>query len=67
MNESPAIDVAGTIQSTRVVKVLKEDIQKRGNPTVLLSENGPEFVSTTPLAWAAKSGLTNILIELGKP
>ncbi|NBW46361.1 MAG: IS3 family transposase, partial [Betaproteobacteria bacterium] len=47
--------------------VLKEDIQKRGNPTVLLSENGPEFVSTTPLAWAAKSGLTNILIELGKP
>jgi len=30
--ESLAIDVAGTIRSTRVVKVLKEVIQRRGNP-----------------------------------
>ena len=30
--ESLAIDVAGTIRSTRVVKVLKEIIQERGNP-----------------------------------
>ena len=65
--ESLAIDVAGTIRSTRVVKVLKEVIQKRGNPKVLRSDNGPEFVSTALLAWATESGLTNMLIEPGKP
>jgi putative transposase len=65
--ESLAIDVAGTIRSTRVVKVLKEVIQKRGNPKVLRSDNGPEFVSTALLAWATQSGLTNMLIEPGKP
>jgi putative transposase len=65
--ESLAIDVAGTIRSTRVVKVLKEVIQRRGNPKVLRSDNGPEFVSTVLLAWATESGLTNMLIEPGKP
>jgi len=65
--EGLAIDVAGTIRSTRVVKVLKEFIQKRGNQKNLSSDNGPEFVSTALLAWATESGLTNMLIEPDQP
>ena len=41
--------------------------EERGNPKVLRSDNGPEFVSTALLAWATESGLTNMLIEPGKP
>jgi putative transposase len=65
--ESLHIDVAGSIRSRRVVEVLEEVIQKRGHPKVLRSDNGPEFVSTALLKWAADRGLQNMLIEPGKP
>ena len=56
----------GRFEVCGLVKVLKEVIQKRGNPTVLRGDNGPEFASTALLAWATESGLTNMLIEPGK-
>ena len=43
--ESLAIDVSGSIRSGRVIEVLSRLISERGEPAVLRSDNGPEFVS----------------------
>ncbi len=65
--ESLAIDVAGSIRSARVVEVLSQLISVHGAPTVLRSDNGPEFVSRALLRWAMNEGLDIALIDPGKP
>lgn len=65
--ESLAIDVAGSIRSTRVIEVLSQLMSVRGVPKILRSENGPEFVSNALLRWATNQGLDMALIEPGKP
>jgi putative transposase len=65
--ESLAIDVSGSIRSARVVEVLSQLISMHGAPTVLRSDNGPEFVSRALLRWAANEGLDMALIDPGKP
>jgi len=65
--ESLAIDVAGSIRSTRVIEVLSQLISVRGVPKILRSDNGPEFVSNALLRWATNNGLDMALIEPGKP
>ena len=65
--ESLITDVAGLICGKRIVKVLQAVAAERGYPTYSRSDNGPEFVSTVLLDWAARHGMTNMLIELGKP
>ena len=49
--ESLAIDVAGSIRSSRVIDVLARLISLHGAPAVLRSDNGPEFVSHAILQW----------------
>ena len=53
--ECLAIDVAGSIRSTRVIEVLSRLISERGAPVFLRSDNGPEFVSHAILGWLAES------------
>ena len=65
--ESLAIDVAGSIRSSRVIEVLSQLMSMRGVPKVLRSDNGPEFVSNALLRWATNQGLDMALIEPGKP
>ena len=65
--ECLAIDVAGSIRSRRVIDVLSRLVAERGAPTVLRSDNGPEFVSLALLKWIADEGITSGLIEPGKP
>lgn len=65
--ESLAIDVAGSIRSTRVIEVLSQLMSVRGVPKILRSDNGPEFVSKALLRWATNHGLDMALIEPGKP
>jgi len=43
------------------------DISERGAPKFLRSDNGPEFVSTRLLQWAADEGLQMALSQPGKP
>lgn len=43
--ECLAIDVAGSIRSTRVIEVLAKLVSVHGAPRYLRSDNGPEFVS----------------------
>jgi len=65
--ESLAIDVSGSIRSGRVIEVLARLISERGEPAVLRSDNGPEFVSKAILRWAVSNRLETALIEPGKP
>lgn len=62
-----AIDVAGSIRSGRVIEVLSRLMTQHGVPRILRSDNGPEFVSTALLRWAARERLDLALIEPGKP
>ena len=65
--ECLAIDVAGSIRSSRVIEVLSRLISERGAPTVLRSDNGPEFVSKAILEWIVEANIQIALIEPGKP
>lgn len=40
-----AIDVTGTIRSERVIEVLSQLMTQHGVPSLLRSDNGPEFIS----------------------
>ena len=65
--ECLAIDVAGSIRSTRVIEVLARLISVHGAPVFLRSDNGPEFVSHAILKWLATSDIDTALIDPGKP
>jgi len=59
--------VAGSIRSSRVIEVLSRLISERGTPTVLRSDNGPEFVSKAILEWIVQANIQIALIAPGKP
>jgi putative transposase len=65
--ECLAIDVSGSICSSRVIDVLSKLMRIHGVPRYLRSDNGPEFVSGALLEWAARESLNLALIEPGKP
>jgi putative transposase len=65
--ESLAIDVAGSIQSGRLIEVLTRLVSQHGAPKYLRSDNGPEFVSKAVLKWLVQSNIDTALIDPGKP
>jgi putative transposase len=65
--ECLAIDVAGSIQSGRVIEVLSKLVSVHGAPKHLRSDNGPEFVSRAVLRWLSQSNIDTACIDPGKP
>lgn len=65
--EPLAIEVAGSIRSSRVIEVLSKLVSVRGAPRYLRSDNGPEFVSRALLEWITEQGIECALIDPGKP
>ena len=65
--ECLAIDVAGSIRSSRVIEVLKRLISLHGAPRYLRSDNGPEFVSHAILEWLGTAHIDTALNDPGKP
>lgn len=65
--ECLAIDVAGSIRSSRVIEVLARLVSLHGAPAALRSDNGPEFVSRAILKWLIESGIQTAHIDPGKP
>jgi putative transposase len=65
--ECLAIDVAGSIRSSRVIEVLAQLVSVHGAPTYLRSDNGPEFVATAVLRWLQTAGIETAFIDPGKP
>ena len=66
-HEALAIDVGGSIRSTRVIEVLDRLVAERGAPKTLRSDNGPEFVSLAVLGWLNRSDVKSAFIAPGKP
>jgi putative transposase len=65
--EGLAIEVDGSIRSSRVIDVLSRLVSERGAPLYLRSDNGPEFVSRALLKWIVGQGIGTALIDPGKP
>ena len=65
-HEALAIDVAGSIRSTRVIEVLSKLISVRGAPRHIRSDNGPEFVAAAVLRWLDGAGIETAHIAPGK-
>jgi putative transposase len=66
-HEALAIDVAGSIRSTRVIEVLSRLISVHGAPRYVRSDNGPEFIATALLRWIDDEGFQTAHIAPGKP
>jgi len=62
-----AIDVDTSIGGRRVAEVLQRLIDTRGKPAMLITDNGPEFISRALDAWAYAHGIARHFIEPGKP
>ena len=62
-----AIDVDTSIGGRRVAEVLQRLIDTRGKPAMLITDNGPEFISRALDAWAYAHGVDLHFIEPGKP
>ena len=65
--ECLAIDVAGSIRSSRVIEVLAKLVSVHGAPKYLRSDNGPEFVSRAILRWLNSENIETATIDPGKP
>jgi putative transposase len=62
-----ALEVDTSLGGRRVVQVLQRVIESRGIPTMLVTDNGPEFISRVLDAWAYAHGIELHFIEPGKP
>ena len=65
--ECLAIDVAGSIRSSRVIEVLSKLVSVHGAPKYLRSDNGPEFISRAILRWVTEANIDTAYIDPGKP
>ena len=65
--ESLAIEVAGSIRSTRVIEQLAKLVSLHGAPRYLRSDNGPEFVSVAVMRWLLDAKIDAVHIAPGKP
>ena len=65
--EALAIEVAISIPSVRVIRVLEELIAVQGKPAAFRLDNGPELTSEVFLAWCQSQGIELRYIQPGKP
>jgi len=57
VREALAIEVDASLASERVVRVLEQFKERRGLPTQIRVDNGPEFISQTLVLWAEENGV----------
>jgi putative transposase len=61
------IDVERSITAEYVVETLASLFRRRGEPTFIRSDNGPEFVAKAIKQWLEVSGVRTLYIEPGAP
>jgi putative transposase len=66
-HESVAIVPEHTIGGSHLTRILDGICSQRGTPSVIRTDNGPEFIGKAMLNWAYRRGITLRLIEPGKP
>ena len=65
--EALAIDVALSIPSVRVIRVLEELVAVHGRPVALRVDNGPELISEAFMTWCGEQRIEVRHIQPGKP
>jgi putative transposase len=66
-HESVAIVAEHSMGGDHLIRVLDQICTQRGRPSVIRTDNGPEFCGKAMLTWAHRNGITLRLIEPGKP
>ena len=66
-HEAIAIVPEHTIGGDHLTRILDGICAQRGTPSVIRTDNGPEFIGRAMLNWAHRRGVTLRLIEPGKP
>jgi putative transposase len=66
-HEAVAIVPEHTIGGDHLTRILDSICSLRGKPTIIRSDNGPEFTGKAMLTWAHRNGIALRLIEPGKP
>ena len=65
--EGLTMEAGISLPSIRVIRCLNQIIEWRGKPTVIRSDNGPEFISHEYTEWACKQGIRLEYIQPGNP
>jgi len=65
--EGLGIEVDFSLPAERVIRVLEQLIEWRGQPQALRCDNGPEYVSAALTTWAERRGIRLDYIQPGKP
>jgi transposase InsO family protein len=65
--ECLSIDVERSITAEDVTETLASLFRRRGGPTFIRSDNGPEFVAKAIKRWLELSGVETLYIEPGSP
>jgi putative transposase len=66
-HEAVAVTPEHTIGGDHLVRILDGICSRRGKPTIIRTDNGPEFTGKAMLSWAHRNGIALRLIEPGKP
>ena len=66
-HEAVAIVPEHCIGGEHLTRLLDQICAQRAKPTVIRSDNGPEFTGKAMLTWAHRNGIALKLIEPGKP
>jgi len=65
--EALGIEIDFSLPSERVIRSLKQIIGWRGRPSVIRSDNGPEYISSAIQEWAKDWGIHLEYIQPGQP
>jgi putative transposase len=63
--EALAIEIDFSLLSERVIRVLNQLIEWRGQPSVIRCDNGPEYISQATMDWAKDRGIHIEFIQPG--
>jgi putative transposase len=66
-HEAVAVVPEHTIGGDHLTRIMDGICSQRGKPTMIRTDNGPEFTGKAMLTWAHRNGIALRLIEPGKP
>ena len=65
--ECPAVEVGVSITSERVRRILERVCFEKGQPELIRSDNGSEFIGKAVGDWLPQNGIKPLFIAPGKP